>query len=335
MTGPEPHPETPRNPGRRRALTVLAGLACLPLAGGGPSARSEAHRWTGTALGAKAEMIFAHVQAETAQAAAGACATEVERLEKVFSLWRGESELSRLNREGVLTAPSLDLREVLERALDLAEASGGAFDPTVQPLWQAYADAAAHGQLTPSGLPQHDLAEARALVDWRGVRLAAGRVSLARPGMAVTLNGIAQGYITGRIAALLHRRGFRRVLVRLGETYALGTPAGEPGWRLGVRVPGESAPMASCTLADRALCVSAGAGSPFEPSGRNHHLLDPESGRSANRFAAVAVEHPDAMTADGLSTALTLLSPSQGRALLRDFGGAARYKLADGGLLEA
>lgn len=306
-----------RSFGRRGALSVLAGAACLPLAGGPPGAQHQ--RWTGRALGGRAEMLFADTTSEAAQQASAAAQAEIDRLDAVFSLWRGDSELSRLNQDGRLAAPSLDLRIVLGQALDLARASGGAFDPTVQPLWQAYAELAAAGVLAGRDALPAQVDRARQLVDWRGVRIAGGRIALARPGMAVTLNGIAQGYIADRVADLLHRRGFGAVLVQLGETYALGRPPGRDAWRL-------TGAGADWRLADRALATSAGAGSPFTADGRFHHLLDPHSGDSARRFRAVSVAHDSAALADGLSTALAVLPAARGQAVLESFGGTAHWQ---------
>lgn len=302
---------------RRGAMTVLAGAACLPLAGGAPAAVRR--RWTGRALGGRAEMLFADAAPAQARAAAAACQAEIDRLDAVFSLWRGDSELSRLNRDGRLAAASLDLRAVLGRALELARASGGAFDPTVQPLWQAYAELAGSGALAGRDAPPARVDRARALVDWQGVEIAGGGIALAQPGMAVTLNGIAQGYIADRVAALLRRRGFEAVLVQLGETYALGRPPGRAAWQV-------AAGGADWPLADRALATSAGAGSPFTADGRFHHLLDPSSGDSAHRFASVSVAHDSASMADGLSTALAVLPKRRGQALLAQFGGTARWR---------
>lgn len=323
----------PADPSRRRSLTVLAGVACLPLAGTRSTAAGS-WRWRGSALGAEAELLFAGAPAAAARVASEACMAEVARLEAIFSLWRGDSELARLNADGVLADPSLDMRELLAKALELASASQGAFDPTVQPLWQLYADLGAAGRLDPDGPPPHRLNRVRRVLGWRGVNLAGGRISLARPGMAVTLNGIAQGYITDRITALLRRHGFRHVLVQLGETCALGRPDDGDAWNVAVEVPGHPATSTVWRLRDRALATSAGAASPFDTGGRFHHLLDPHSGKSAHRFAGVTVEHDDATIADGLSTALSLLPVARGRVLLSRFGGQARYVFADGAVRE-
>src|SRR6185503_16682220 len=104
-------------------------------------------------------------------------------------------QLSRLNRDGVLDHPDPYLVEVLRAAASVSERSGGAFDATVQPLWQIYADAKKAGRL-----PDADaVREAAARVDWRNVDVSADRIRLRGAGMAVTLNGIAQGFAADRV----------------------------------------------------------------------------------------------------------------------------------------
>jgi len=319
--------ETPQNPARRRGLTILAGFACLPLVGAAASrGQGRTLRWRGTALGAQAEMRFAGVGRADAADAAARVEEEVARLERVFSLWRGDSELSRLNAAGRLVAPSQDLRLVLTAAKDLSAASGGAFDATVQPLWRLYADAAGAGR-TPK---PSEVAAARALVDHRQLVVGSDAVVLRRPGMTVTLNGIAQGHITDRVADLLRRLGFRHVLVQLGETYALGAPPGREGWTVGLPDPagGEGEHL---LLADRAVATSAGAALPFPGLDGLNHLLDPRSGGSPERLRQVTVEAPRALDADGLSTALSFLDAREvPDVLARHPGARARLVCRDG-----
>ncbi len=319
--------ERPQNPARRRGLTVLAGLACLPLAGAAASrGRGGTLRWRGTALGAQAEMRFAGIGRREAADAAARVENEVARLERIFSLWRGDSELSRLNAAGRLAAPSQDLRLVLHAAQALGAASDGAFDVTVQPLWRLYAEAAGAGR-TPT---PEEIASALALVDHRQLVVGTDAVVLRRPGMAVTLNGIAQGHITDRVAGLLRRRGFRHVLVQLGETYALGAPPGREGWTVGLPDPagGESGRL---LLADRAVATSAGAALAFPGLDGLNHLLDPRSGGSPQRVRQVTVEAPRALDADGLSTALSFLDArGMPDVLSRHPGARARLVFRDG-----
>ena len=203
--------------------------------------------------------------------------------------------------------------ELLGRSAGFSELTAGTFDVTVQPLFRRYADHFARAGADPAGPPVDDLLD---VVNWRGVQIAAGRITFARPGMAITLNGIAQGYITDRVVELLRARGMARVLVDLGELRALGHhPDGRP-WRVGVRRPGAGYPATEVDLADLALATSCGAGSPFEATGRFNHLLDPASGRCADPARISTVMALDATTADALTTAFTLMPVRRARAIV-------------------
>jgi len=149
---------------------------------------------------------------------------------------------------------------------------------------------------------------------------------LARAGMAVTLNGIAQGYVTDRVAALLRAHGMDHVLIDLGETRALGAhPDGRP-WRVGLADPGDPDRIAEqVPLADMALATSGGYGTRFEASGRHNHLIDPRSGICAPADRSVSVVAPDATTADAASTALSLLPFDEIRPVLLRLGATAAY----------
>ncbi len=308
----------PKRVGRRRAirlLAVAAGVGFVPLAGQGRAARParasslpEPFVWRGVALGAEASIALYHPDRAAAERLVGEAVAEVRRLEAVFSLYRPDSALSRLNRTGVLAAPPLDLVRLLATARAFGELTGGAFDVTVQPLWELYARHFAARDADPAGPDPAAVGRALSLVDYRRISVASDRIALGAPGMAVTLNGIAQGYITDRVADLLRAAGVERVLLDLGEIRGIGRhPEGRP-WRAGIRDPGDAARIAKrVDLDDRALASSAGSGTPFDGSGRIHHLFDPASGRSANRYAGVSVLAPTATAADALSTGLSAM----------------------------
>jgi thiamine biosynthesis lipoprotein len=174
----------------------------------------------------------------------------------------------------------------------------------VQPLWLARA----------SGGPE---SAAKALTGWERVRFDAGGVTLARPGMALTLNGVAQGYITDRIADLLARRGFGDVLVDMGEVAARGQAGDGTGWRAGIATP-EGRITQRLTLRDRALATSAPFGTRL--TGGAAHILDPGGRTPTSRL--VSVSAPRAALADGLSTALCLLDAEEMLRALARFEGA-------------
>jgi len=309
---------------RRRfiAISAAAGLAV-------PRARASAPPllWTGTILGAAGSITLHHPDPAIGRALVGQCLDEVARLEGIFSLYRQNSELCCLNRDGVLAAPSLDLVHVLAESRRYGALSGGAFDITVQPLYELYARHFAGFPEDEAGPDAAAIGAALARVDYRAVALHPGRVVLRRPGMAVTLNGIAQGYIADRVGDILRQAGLRHVLLDLGEIRALGgRPDGAP-WRVAIRPlhrPGMMGPvLRRVALADQAMATSAGAGTRFDRAGRHHHLFDPRTGRSALGFFSVTVIAPRAMAADALSTAVAVMPAEAGRRLIRRAGVAA------------
>ena len=294
-----------RNPGRRRFLTVAAAAAAaLPLGGIG----ENTVRWQGTALGADAEMRFAAASQAEALDAVTLCRNEITRLERIFSLYDRHSEVTRLNETGAIRQPSADLVAVVELARWFARRTGGAFDCTMQPLWRCLADHfSSEGRDTPPD--PGAIARAIARVGHTSLSVAPGEIRLAT-GAAISLNGIAQGYITDRVADLLQARGWRDVLVSLGEIRAL------PGKRWPVRLAASRTPVA---LSDEALATSAGTGTRFDESGLWHHLIDPRSGRSPNHFETVTVKARRAVVADALSTALAVAAPEEIGAIAKRF----------------
>ena len=295
---------------RRRILIAagaLTGLALAPCAGVSATG-DEPVRWSGTALGAEATILMHGLNKDRAGELIVLARHEIERLEVIFSLYRPDSALVRLNRAGILDRPPDDLVTLLNDALHLARTTNGAFDPTVQPLWRLYAEHFAAPNPDPGGPAPELVAQARALVDFRAVEVAPERISLSRPGAALTLNGIAQGFATDRVADLFRREGVPNLLVDLGETRSWGRSPHERAWTVGIRDPRDTTgTIATVTLDDEAIATSGGYGTLFESSGRFHHLFDPATGRPANRYASVSVIAKRATLADGLSTACAAL----------------------------
>lgn len=290
---------------RRRALSIAAAAAGVALMPAGARAAGAALRiWRGTALGASASIALHHPEPAEADRLIALCLDEVARLERVFSLYRPESALARLNRDGELRDPPADLVRLLSDASALSERTGGAFDVTVQPLWQLHAGHAARPGADPAGPPPAAIAATLRLVGHRHLRVTPDRVWFDRRGMAATLNGIAQGFITDRVADLLRAHGMRNLLLDLGEVRALdGHPDGRP-WTVGIDGPPGGARLA---ITDAAVATSAGDGTPLDRQGHVTHLFDPMTGASPRHWRSVTVVAPTATLADALSTALAVL----------------------------
>jgi thiamine biosynthesis lipoprotein len=256
---------------------------------------------------------------------------EVARLEAVFSLYRPDSALVRLNRDGFLDHPPLDLLRLLAECTRLNRLTDGAFDATVQPLWEVYAAHFNQPNANPAGPSRRVLEEALARIGQDRVRLDARRIEFAAKGMAITLNGIAQGYVTDRVVDLLRDVGISQSLVDMGETRVIGThPSGQP-WSVGLEDPHAPGRIAQrIELSDRAVATSGGYGMQFDAAGRFNHLLDPSNGTTSWRYAAVSVVAEDATTADALSTSFSLMPWNRTQRVLDALGLYAHFALASG-----
>ena len=308
-------------PTRRRFLGILATSSALlstaPLQAALRNPPLEPVTWRGIALGADAQLQILHPDRAHADALVRMAVAEVERLERIFSLYREDSALVRLNRTGRLPLPPAELAELLTRALAFSEQTQGRFDPSVQPLWDLYALQVRSGRpLPPEPTALH---EALARVDYRAVRLDDDAIVLERPGMALTLNGIAQGYITDRVTELLHAHGLDRALVDMGETRALGAPGDERPWRAGIANPDEPGQLLQTLPLDgarQALATSGGYGTPLDPAGHFTHLFNPASGSAVPLWRSVTVRAADATTADALSTAFSHMPEAEIRGIV-------------------
>ncbi|MGQ4274049.1 FAD:protein FMN transferase [Terrihabitans sp. B22-R8] len=308
---------------RRRFIGISAAAAGLALLPWGSAARAEAHvvTWTGQAMGAVASLQVHHHDRARAERLVRQSLAEVRRLEAEFSLYREDSALVGLNRQGMLVSPSTDMTAILSECRRCWELTGGAFDPTVQPLWTLHRDHFSRPSPDPDGPSRAAIEAVLARVGFGDVSFDENRIVFARRGMALTLNGVAQGYATDRVVDLLRAGGIESSLVDMGEPRALGArPSGEP-WRVGIADP-DHPDRVSKTLdaVDRAVATSGAYGFRFDPAGRFNHLLDPRTGAPSHLHRSVTTLMPTAAAADAFSTAFNLLPPAQIQRILRRIG---------------
>ncbi len=152
---------------RRRFIAITAGFA---LASGQASAAQATADWQGFALGARVQLRLVGLDQGHAAHLIDITRNELLRLEKLFSLYQPGSALSQLNAEGRLQAPPPEMLELLAQVGAIHRATDGLFDPTIQPLWTAYANA--------NGTPTPDtIASAHAKIGWAKVRMDTGEIS--------------------------------------------------------------------------------------------------------------------------------------------------------------
>lgn len=318
---------------RRRFITITAGagvwLAAMP--GLTAETNPSLHHWQGFVMGADAAIKLYHANPRTAEKLTEGCLKEIIRLEKIFSLYDPTSSLYRLNRDGQLESPPAELVDLLTLAQKYGEQTQGAFDVTIQPLWHVYAEHFSKRGMT-SPPPQEAIEAALTLVDYRAIGIDKNRITLPRHGMQVTLNGIAQGYITDQVSHWLKQRGIDNVLVVLGETRALGAhPDGKP-WQVGIRQPLDSQPLLDVIpLKDAAIATSGAYGTPFTEDLQYHHIINPRSGLTPLHYQSLSVIAPTATMADAFSTALYTLPPTSAKSILSQHPSLkAIFQMADG-----
>lgn len=269
-----------------------------------------------------------------------AARSAVFRVDTLMSTYRTTSEVSELNRAagtGAWTVLSPWTSDVLAAALAWAERSGGAFDPTVQPLMQVWGFRGGEPRVPAAG----DLERARAEVGWARVGNDAhgSRARLPDAGMALDFGALAKGYAVDRALAAAEAAGAVSVMVDLGGNIGVfGPPPREAGaWTFGIRDPrANDRILGTLTLpAGGAVATSGDYEQGFVQGGvRYSHIMDPRTGSPARGVLSVTVATRDGLSADALSTTLFVLGADAGTALARSAypdGGISAVWVLDGG----
>ena len=298
------------NKTRRRFLKII-GLASIGAISGTALVKltktdiMKKVTWQGIALGSPAEITIYHPNQKEAEDILSESHKKLVQLENLFSLYKENSQLSMLNKNGYLENPHPDMLALLNLSKKYAEMTDGAFDVTVQPLWNLYNEAFIKTNKPPL---ESEIEKTLSLVDWRSISVSKNLINYEKKGMSSTLNGIAQGYITDKISEHLITSGINNTLVQLGEYRGIGDhPDGRP-WRLLLSNPEHTDSIGEIEFTNAAVATSAGLGTPFDLSGKYHHIFDPKNGDNANNYLQVSVTSKTAAEADALATAFLILN---------------------------
>ncbi len=289
------------------------GIASAPIAPGGQDL-VRAHR---PAMGSSFEV---RIPASTPGAIDLACRSLdiIDALEAQLTVYRDDSEVSRLNASGFPgpVAVEAGLFGLLQTAVDLSRATGGAYDVTSGALSDAWGFVKG-----PKRVPTPEaLAAARERTGWHHLKLDPENraVAFGREGIRINLGSIGKGYAIDRVVELIRSYWWPTAgLVHGGRSslYAIGSPPNDFGgrWEIALYNPFRpEAPLGAFYLRNRALGTSGAAFQQFTEGGRVYgHILDPRTGEPAPGPASVTVLAPSAAMADALSTAFYLLGPAR------------------------
>src|SRR5215471_13403370 len=255
--------------------------------------------------------------------ASAAALDEVDRIDRLMSNYKRDSELSRVNREAAKGPVKADpeLFDFIAESLRYGRESEGAFDITVGPLMKAWGFFRGEGRIPEDA----ELARARNSVGYQHVILNRmdGTIYFDTAGVELDLGGIAKGYAVDRAVAVLKQYGVTSALVSAGgsTTYAIGAPPGDPAWEIEVQDPVERDKIATrIRLKDHVLSVSGSYEKFFELNGaRYSHVMDPRTGRPVQGVLSVAVVTDDGTSGDALDNVFYVLGAERGRAWLSKF----------------
>lgn len=300
----------PVSPTRRQWLQHAGKLALLGglFAGGGWTlSRLGANLWqvrhertlmgTSVAINCLAEdREAAGIAIEAAFARMAAIAGELTRFD-------ANSPLARLNRDGQLHVVPHHLHAVLREALALSQRTQGAFDPTVLPVLRYFETLRGTDRLSAADgrrIEQHEQ-----LVDWRAIGIDALGIRLGTSGMAITLDGIAKGYVVDQGVAVLKAHGIEYGIVDAGgDVHAFSGSDPKRHWNIGIVDPIDTSRVAAVVKVRNAALSTSGNYRVFFSADRKlFHIVNPHTGLSPLAYASVTMMAPRSVLADGMSTA--------------------------------
>ena len=296
-----------------RAVLLLSTLL-IALTG-----QAERYEFSRPLMGMAFRVIVHSEDEAKAKRAANAAFDRVAVLNQIMSDYEPNSELNKLSDlagSGQAVPVSPELFRVLDRAQALAVLTGGAFDVTAGASIQLWRQARRVKRL-PS---QYALDKALKTIGFRTLKLDAEKrtAKLTQTGTRLDLGGIAKGYALDEAIAVLKKHGLPRALVSAGgDIVAADAPPGKEGWRVALIGLEEDVKPEILRLANGAVATSGDLYQFLEVDGKRYsHIVDPRTGRALTEQRLVHVLAPDAMSADSLSTAISVLGPKEGLTLV-------------------
>lgn len=240
--------------------------------------------------------------------------TEIRRIDELMSTYKANSEISFINNNAAITAIDIseEIAMLVKRSLEFSKLSHGAFDITFSSIGYRY-------DYRKQQQPSDKFIELNLpAIDYHHIRLKGTRIKFENMSVRIDLGGIAKGYAVDRAMQIVSNCGIGEAMISAGgDSRILGKKRGKP-WVIGIQHPRKPNDLALVLpLSDTAISTSGDYQRFFIKDGqRVHHIINPETGRSADQSWSTTVTGPDALTTDALSTTIFVLGAEKGLALI-------------------
>jgi FAD:protein FMN transferase len=325
----------------RRSFLKLSGVLGIGLASAGVliPAGAEAVKFnrnlykiskTRLTMGTFVSMTLLHPSKDQAEVAMGEAFLEIDRLARIMSRFDQTTAVAQLNREGLLRDIPPEAAEVISSSLAYHRISHGTFDISVKPVVDLFKEKFADGKrMAPSDA---ELREAVQLVNASDIELTGRTIRFKRPGMGITLDGIAKGYIVDRASAVLSQNGIKNHLINAGgDIRTVGCRRDGKPWTIAVQDPQKKRAYPDIIhLMDGAIATSGNYEVFFDREKMFHHIVDPHTGHSPVESTSVSVLAGTAMEADALSTTVFVMAPEHGTRLINSRPGCESLVITKG-----
>ena len=268
---------------------------------------------------------------EDAQAALQEAEECIQQVEGLWSVTDEDSEIYQANHSGGQPVTvSEETAEIISFALEMAQRTGGALDPTIYPVLTAWGFTTDSKQV-PS---QQQIAQLLEQVGYDRIQLNGSELTVP-DGMELDLGAVGKGYTADLVTEILRRHGVTSALISLGgNIQAIGSRPDGSDWRLGIRAPWESGNLGVLTVSDAAVVTSGGYENYFDDEQGNiyWHILDPSTGYPAdNGLQSVTIVGREGKMCDALSTALFVMGAQSAEQYWRENGGFEMLLVTDSG----
>jgi len=306
----------------RRAFLKMSGILGVGLASAGViPATAEAVKFnskmfkvskTSLAMGTTVSMTLIHSSRDEAEEAIGLANEEIDRLTGLMNRFDSKTAIGRLNLEGTLKDISPEISEVIASSLDYYTLTNGAFDISVKPVVDLFKEKIGKGgNRYPTEM---ELKKALNRVGSDKIVLMGRTIRFKKPGMGITLDGIAKGYIVDKASKVLLSHNIENHLINAGgDIRAMGARRDRNPWTIAIQDPRKRGTHPAVVhLSDAAIATSGNYEVYFDREKMFHHIVDPGTGHSPRASASVSVVAPTAMEADALSTSVFVMNPERG-----------------------